>query len=52
MEDRWAIAAYVRVLQFSQNATIEDVPEADRSQLLAKPVAAAAETHAPAGAAH
>ena len=51
MEDRWAIAAYVRVLQFSQNATIEDVPEADRSQLLAKPVAAA-QTPAPAGAAH
>ena len=51
MEDRWAIAAYVRVLQFSQNATIEDVPEADRGQLQAKP-AAAAQTPAPAGAAH
>jgi len=33
MEDRWAIAAYVRVLQFSQNATMEDVPEADRAQV-------------------
>ncbi len=41
MEDRWAIAAYVRVLQFSQNATIDDVPQADRAQLAA-----------PAGAAH
>ena len=51
MEDRWAIAAYVRVLQFSQNATIEDVPAADRGQLQAKPVAAA-QTPAPAGAAH
>ena len=51
MEDRWAIAAYVRVLQFSQNATVEDLPEADRGQLQAKPVAAA-QTPAPAGAAH
>jgi mono/diheme cytochrome c family protein len=25
-EDRWAIAAYVRALQLSQNATIDDVP--------------------------
>jgi len=28
-EDRWAIVAYVRALQLSQNATLEDVP-ADR----------------------
>jgi mono/diheme cytochrome c family protein len=32
-EDRWAIAAYIRVLQLSQHATIEDVPVAERSQL-------------------
>ena len=32
-EDRWAIAAYVRALQLSRNATIEDVPEADRAAL-------------------
>jgi len=32
--DRWAIAAYVRVLQRSQNATIEDVPEDQRQGLL------------------
>ena len=25
-EDRWAIAAYVKALQLSQNATIDDVP--------------------------
>ncbi len=25
--DRWAIAAYIRALQLSQNTTIEDVPE-------------------------
>ena len=32
-EDRWAITAYVRALQLSRNATIEDVPEADRAAL-------------------
>ena len=26
-EDRWAIAAYIRALQLSQNATAEDIPE-------------------------
>lgn len=26
VEDRWAIVAYVRALQFSQNATVQDVP--------------------------
>jgi mono/diheme cytochrome c family protein len=31
--DRWAITAYVRVLQMSQNAQLDDVPESDRSQL-------------------
>jgi hypothetical protein len=32
-EDRWAIAAYIRALQLSQNATIEDVPPAERQRL-------------------
>lgn len=32
-DDRWAIAAYVRTLQFSQYAPIERLNEADRSQL-------------------
>ena len=32
-EDRWAIVAYVRALQQSQNATIEDVPPAERDRL-------------------
>lgn len=32
-EDRWAIAAYVRALQLSQAATINDVPAADRAKL-------------------
>ena len=31
--DRWAIAAYLRALQFSQNATLADVP-ADKRQAL------------------
>jgi len=53
VEDRWAITAYVRVLQFSQNATIDDVPEADRGRVQAQPIAAQTPTPAaPAGAAH
>lgn len=32
-EDRWAIAAYIRVLQLSQNATIGDVPPAELEKL-------------------
>jgi mono/diheme cytochrome c family protein len=31
--DRWAIAAYIRALQLSQQATLEDVPTAARGQL-------------------
>lgn len=31
--DRWAIVAYIRVLQRSQNATINDVPAAERAVL-------------------
>ena len=31
--DRWRIAAYIRALQLSGHATIEDVPEAERSKL-------------------
>jgi hypothetical protein len=31
--DRWRIAAYIRVLQLSQNATIDSVPSAERAQL-------------------
>ncbi len=36
-EDRWAIAAYIRALQMSQHATLEEVPEAERPELLAEP---------------
>ena len=32
--ERWAILAYIRALQLSQNATIEAVPLAVREQLL------------------
>jgi mono/diheme cytochrome c family protein len=31
--DRWAIAAYIRALQYSQNATESDVASADRDKL-------------------
>ena len=31
--DRWAIVAYIRALQLSQNATLADVPEASRGAL-------------------
>jgi mono/diheme cytochrome c family protein len=35
--DRWAIIAYVRALQQSQNAKIEDVPEPERERLVKSP---------------
>jgi hypothetical protein len=31
--DRWAIVAYIRVLQFSQNVDVQDLPLEDREQL-------------------
>ena len=31
--DRWRIAAYIRVLQLSRNARIDDVPEAERARM-------------------
>jgi mono/diheme cytochrome c family protein len=33
VNDRWAIVAYIRALQLSQNGTINDVPPAMRAQL-------------------
>jgi mono/diheme cytochrome c family protein len=33
VRDRWAIIAYLRVLQRSQRATVADVPDRDRHQL-------------------
>jgi hypothetical protein len=32
-EDRWRIVAYVKTLQFSQNATLAEVPEPERPNL-------------------
>ena len=32
--DRWAIVAYIRALQLSQHATIDDVPASERQQLV------------------
>jgi mono/diheme cytochrome c family protein len=40
-QDRWAIAAYIRALQLSQNATVADVPVDQRVKLDAPPAAAA-----------
>ncbi len=47
VEDRWAIVAYIRALQLSQHARLEDVPasrraEADKALSGAAPAAAAA----------
>ena len=33
VHDRWAIIAYIRALQLSQNATLEDVPAEERAVL-------------------
>jgi mono/diheme cytochrome c family protein len=36
VEDRWKIAAYVRALQLSQHASLDDVPAAERAELEAR----------------
>ncbi len=36
--DRWAIAAYIRALQLSQNARLEDVPEAAHEAISREPI--------------
>jgi mono/diheme cytochrome c family protein len=35
--DRWAIVAYIRALQFSRHASIDDVPPDQRAKLLGEP---------------
>ncbi|WP_239491213.1 cytochrome c [Luteitalea sp. TBR-22] len=50
--DRWAIAAYIRALQLSQDATIEDVPADKRGELDGAAPAHAAEASHGGGAAH
>jgi len=45
VDDRWAIAAYIRALQLSQHATLAEVPENERTALLTgTPAAPAAAT--------
>ena len=39
--DRWAIVAYIRALQLSENARLEDVPPDRRAELAAAPATAA-----------
>ena len=36
VRDRWAIVSYVKALQLSQHATVNDVPEAERAELQKK----------------
>ena len=43
-EDRWAVVAYIKALQLSQNATMADVPEAERSRMGAPAPATAPST--------
>jgi len=37
VDDRWAITAYVRALQLSQNARLDDLPAEERRKLEAAP---------------
>lgn len=43
VDDRWRVIAYVRALQYSQSATVADVPEDRRGDLDRAPTAAAGE---------
>jgi mono/diheme cytochrome c family protein len=45
--DRWAIVAYVRALQLSQNASLTDVPEPRRRELDAPPATGGGTAGAP-----
>jgi mono/diheme cytochrome c family protein len=51
VKDRWAIVAYIRALQISQNATLDDVPPAERPRLTAAG-ASTAPTPAPSAGQH
>lgn len=54
--DRWAIVAYIRALQLSQHATVDDVPVADRAKLSgapgSQPGTAPAGAHTTTGGSH
>ena len=47
VNDRWAIAAYIRALQLTQYAKLDDLPEAERRQLENQPTAATPSPSAP-----
>ena len=47
VRDRWAIVAYVRALQLSQNATVADVPADRRAQLAGGAAPAPEDAHRP-----
>jgi hypothetical protein len=47
--DRWAIAAYIRALQLSQDAKLSDVPEEERSKLQVSPPEHTGSTVEPGG---
>jgi hypothetical protein len=51
-EDRWAIAAYIRVLQLSQNAPVATLTEDDLAKLARAGLAEPAAGPAPAGEGH
>lgn len=44
-QDRWAIAAYIKALQLSQNATVADIPVTERAKLDAPAATSTAPTH-------
>jgi mono/diheme cytochrome c family protein len=50
--DRWAIAAYIRALQLSQGASVDDVPADQRGTLEGRAPAAAPDASHGGGAAH
>jgi mono/diheme cytochrome c family protein len=50
VRDRWLIVAYVRTLQLSQHASVDDVPAAERAALDAGAPAAGAATTPPSSA--
>ena len=37
VEDRWAVVAYLRALQLSQRARIDDLPAGERARLESEP---------------
>jgi mono/diheme cytochrome c family protein len=44
VDDRWAVVAYLRALQLSQEVPVADLPQADRSAVAAAPAAGESKT--------